>query len=353
MGNDSIEGMYMIFFRADSNLTIASGHIMRCIAIATKFIEKGHPVQFLISDDNAVDMLEHYGMPYYILNTNWQDLLDGVEETVDLMQQYKDSVLFIDSYQVTKEYVSRVKHAGIVGYLGSKKEYLGHIDFIINYSLDIDYDFYAKNYGKKTRLLLGTQYAPLRQEFSNSKFRQKQEVRSIMLTSGNSSYNGITEKILSALYAEIDESIEIDVVVGAMFSDKESLRKKYAGVKNIHLYENVKSMAEIMKKVDLAISANGTTVYELSAIGVPVVSFAMVEEQLKSSKAMARAKAVAYCGASYENEKMCIKEIINQVHFLSTSNEMRNEMIKRAHDLIDGQGCNRIRETIENMIGEK
>ena len=63
----------MIFFRADSNDIIASGHIMRCISLASYFKEMKFDVLFLIADNNAVPLLQEADMPFCILNSKWDN----------------------------------------------------------------------------------------------------------------------------------------------------------------------------------------------------------------------------------------------------------------------------------------
>ena len=58
----------MVFFRADSNKQIASGHIMRCISIAQAFKDAGEDVTFLIADENPILMLERAEMKYHNLH---------------------------------------------------------------------------------------------------------------------------------------------------------------------------------------------------------------------------------------------------------------------------------------------
>ena len=352
MGNDSGEREAMIFIRTDSNSVISGGHVMRCIAIAQALVEKGKQVCFLLSDDNAADILEEKNLSHVVLHTNWENLEEGVESTIELMKDYKESILLIDSYNVTKRYVELVKRWGIVGYLGSKKENLGNIDFIINYNLKIDYDFYKKNYEKRTKLLLGPEYAPLRKEFQTTIPMYREEVKNILITTGNTSKDNAIEKILLAIYSEISENIIINVVIGRMFENVEILYKRYNAIQTVHLYENVTELAPLMKKCDLAISANGTTVYELAALGIPIISFAMVEEQVESAEALSAAGVVAYCGKYYSDEELCVNQIVKKVKYFIEHNGERIHMAQKAHAKIDGNGCRRIQAFIEKIKKE-
>ena len=157
----------MFFIRVDSNQTISGGHIMRCLAIAKALIINGKDVTFLIADDNPVEVLKQNRVSYVILNSDWQDLMSDLEQTIKVLSQENDPYLLIDTYCITKEYVEGLKAYAKVGYLGSKSEYLGNLDFLINYSSYIDYNYYKNNYFNGTKLLLGISYAPLRDEFQN------------------------------------------------------------------------------------------------------------------------------------------------------------------------------------------
>lgn len=107
-------------------------------------------------------------------------------------------------------------------------------------------------------------------------------------------------------------------------------------------HDNVKSMSVLMKECDLAISANGTTVYELSAMGLPTISFAMVEEQVNSAEAMSRLGVIDYCGRSYMNKDECVKLIVERVNYYINHHGDLINLAQKAHDLIDGNGCRNI-----------
>ena len=99
----------MVFFRADSNNTIASGHIMRCMSIAKEFIKRGIQVQFIIADNNSVKMLSEAGMNYIVLDSDWKDLMSEVDRVRDILLQYDNPVMIVDTYSIEKEYVDAMK----------------------------------------------------------------------------------------------------------------------------------------------------------------------------------------------------------------------------------------------------
>jgi spore coat polysaccharide biosynthesis predicted glycosyltransferase SpsG len=109
-------------------------------------------------------------------------------------------------------------------------------------------------------------------------------------------------------------------------------------------------MSALMKDCNLAISANGTTVYELCAIGVPVISFAMVEEQVRSAEAMQKFGFIDYCGVSYDDKYGCISRILKRVsHYISVPDDLP-KLAKRAHDVIDGKGVYKIVDALRSLL---
>ena len=329
----------MFFIRADSNTTISGGHIMRCLAIANALVERGEKVCFLLADDNPIPVLEESGFSYVNLCSNWQDLMTDVEQVKAILSKEETPFLLIDTYCVTREYVEELKPLCKIAYLGSKQVYLGKLDFLINYSTDIDHVFYRSNYDKQTITLLGPSYAPLRKEFQNVVPAYRKQMKSILITTGNTDRHHMVASLIDCLLPVVTEaSVKLEVVVGRMFDDKEELHINYNKIPNVTLYENVKSMSTLMKKCDLAISANGTTVYELSAMGIPTITFAMVEEQVKSAEALSGLGVIDYCGRSFENQKECVTKIVKQVKYYLENSDKMIELAKKAHELIDGNG---------------
>lgn len=340
----------MFFFRVDSNSCIAGGHVMRCLAIANILLKMEQRVCFLVADDNSSQLLNHNGINFIVLHSDWHDLMTDSEKVRRILEKEISPILVVDTYSITKEYVECLKPYCKMVYLGSKMEQLGPLDLLINYSVSIDFDFYKNNYSLGTNLLLGPSYAPLREEFQNSTKDYKKHIERVLLTTGNTDKDNIVDRILKSLLPEIGGTgIIIDVIVGRMFDDKKNLHDNYNECVNVCLHENVKSMSHLMKECDLAISANGTTVYELSAIGIPTITFAMVEEQKKNAEAMAIRNVIDYCGESFADPNGCVEKIKERVIYYLSNNMELIGLAHRAHSFIDGKGCQRIADSLIDL----
>lgn len=340
----------MIYFRVDSNSIIASGHVMRCLSIADECRTCGIDCEFLIADKNPIQMIERAGFSYEVLNSKWDDLEQEIHKVKDILKETEKPLLIIDTYYVTAHYIENLLPVAKVCYLGSKKENLGALSALINYSTDVDYTFYKQTYDLKTKLLLGPGYAPLRKEFYQVDHVLTPEIRHILLTTGNTDPQNMVGMILKELIElSFFDELTIDVVVGNMFQNNDILFDNFKE-DNILFHQHVTSMSNLMKHSDLAISANGTTVYELVASHVPAITFAMVREQEASAEALEKLGVVTYCGSSYINHKKCIQKIVDKIKQYYIHPDIRILQEKRASQIIGGDGCRKIVEELKLIM---
>ena len=322
---------------------------MRCIAIAKELNKRNIEATFVVSDNNSVPILSSYGFKYIVLNVNWQDLSREKDIIENLLRDEHNPILFIDTYSITKEYVDLLKPYSKIVYLGSKKLYLGDINLLINYSADIDYSFYEQY--QNTRLLLGPKYAPLREEFYGKNKEFNNSMKRVLITVGNSDPLQFELKLLSRLYeSKHFADLSFDVVVGSLFDNKEEIFERFGEKKNIVLHSNVRGMSSLMESADFAISANGTTVYELSAMMVPTLSFSLVQEQINSANALKKLGIIDYCGEAFVNLEETINTIIEKLDYYYQNSAERKKLGERANELISGNGCQLIVDSIIRLL---
>ena len=110
-------------------------------------------------------------------------------------------------------------------------------------------------------------------------------------------------------------------------------------------------MAALMLSCDLAVSAAGTTLYELCTLGLPSVSFIMAQNQSVSARAFAAAGAIPCAGALSENADEALKVIFQFLKDFSADNSChkRKSAQKTMRGLVDGSGAMRIARALNQL----
>ena len=341
-----------VFIRTDSNKTMASGHVMRCLSLADALAEAGAEVVFVTSDDTPQEVIEARGFPVAVLGSDWRNLMDGLEQLMGLCETLPFSpVILIDTYSITKECVDALSEVARVCYLGSKGGDLGNLSLLINYSTRVDPRAYERLYAHRaTRLLLGPKYAPLRKQFSQGSKAPVDSIGRVLVTTGNTDPRGFVPRFLEAVLAdEVLRSVNYEVVVGGMFSCESAIEKVAEESGVINLNRGIRDMAPLMEICDAAVSANGTTVYELSAMGVPAVTFAMVDEQEVSAKSFAELGCTAYAGSLSEGVAAVAEKAAALLRGFVEDPGCAEKLAGNAHRLIDGGGAGRIAKEVVSL----
>lgn len=341
-----------VHIRTDANETIASGHVMRSLSVADALAAIGARVDFILSDDNAKQLIEDRGYAVRVLSSDWRNLEDGFEDIERMcLQESEHSIMLVDTYSIDRSFVERASAFSKVCYLGSKKEDLGPLSLLVNYSTIIDEAWYADAYEKRgARLLLGPKYAPLKSCFDREPIEISPTVSKVLVTTGGSDpYSFEVEFVSRALDSLSGKNLRFEIVIGRMSQDRDLLERRFADDDRVALHFNVSNMIEIMKECDLAVSANGTTVYELAAMGIPTISFAMVPEQEESAKRLMELGAVECCGSLYCDPLGVIAHAVSATDRLARDMEHRSRLAKTARGLIDGKGSRRIAKAILDL----
>ena len=100
---------------------------------------------------------------------------------------------------------------------------------------------------------------------------------------------------------------------------------------------------------DIAVSAGGTTLAELCAVGLPTVCFAIAENQLPGTAAYAAEGLMLFAGSVMTERRQVIERVVCNVRLLAMDFNKRENMAKKARSAIDGKGAYRIAEEIVHM----
>lgn len=249
------------------------------------------------------------------------------------------------------------------------------VDMLINYNIYGEEMGYEKDAAfADTKLLLGTEYVPLREEFSaGAGYAQSRKELSaetenvtpaedrlhqtaeqgrtadggiLITTGGSDSFNLAGQLLMEAMKYDALKEKEYHVVSGSLnphIGELQALAQKH---ENIHIHCNVTNMAELMAESEVALSAGGSTLYELCAVGVPVIAFSFAENQERLVQTFVK-RGIAQYGGNYRTDgNKMIQNTIAGLETLLEDKNLRTEYRKKARTLVDGKGADRIAEAI-------
>lgn len=343
----------MIYIRVDGNEIIATGHVMRCLSIAVQLQKLGNSVKFLVADDRPCDMIRSAGFQAEVLHTVWNDLNQETEVLCRYLREQQASVLLLDSYFVTPEYLQALSEQVKVIYIDDLNRFLYPVHTVINYG-NWSYNFhYEEKYADEamnTRFLLGCQYAPLREEFEYQPYVVKNKVERVLITVGGTDQLNITGALLQQLLKEKELSdIEYHAIIGCFNQHKEQLSDFAKNNRNVHLHENVTNMAGWMRSCDVAISAGGSTLYELCACGTPTICLEIADNQ-RGSRVWEQEGYMYYAGNAADDIRACVNRCMEHLIEYKNSYEARKRHSEKQQALVDGLGAGKIAEYIDGIM---
>ncbi len=334
-----------LVIRADASTQIGTGHIMRCLALALAWQEKGGQAMFVLANKSPAleARLQLEGMKVVYLSVEAGSSEDA-KQTADFVHQFAAQWLVVDGYHFGAEYQKAIKNFGVsllfLDDYGHADHY--YADLVLNQNISAHEDLYQRR-EVFTRLLLGTQYVLLRREFWQWRVWQREInpiARKLLVTLGGSDPDNVTLKVIHALPQVNVDDLEVIIVVGGSNPHYEVLQAEVAASKlSISLQQNVNNMPKLMAWADLAISAGGSTNWELAFMGLPSLLITVADNQKVIAQHLGGIGATTNLGW---HEAINTEQIVETIVHLSQSYIIRTKMSEMGRQLVDGEGCKRV-----------
>lgn len=344
-----------LLIQADASTKMGTGHIMRCLALAQEWQTQGGYVTFISRYDNRGlgDRVEKEGFKLVKLE---ESCSEEVVRTLaaEVLVSHPGAWVVLDGYHFTPEYQQWIKETGHPLLVIDDMAHLDHYyaDVILNQNIHAQKLSYDTE--KHTRLLLGTDYALLRREFRAWQGWQRKGVESatkVLVTLGGADPDNVTLKVIQAFQEMNHSGLEAKILVGLANPHLNRLRESIkSSVHNLQLLTHVAKMPELMAWADIAVSAGGSTCWELVFMGVPNVIIVLADNQREVALELAAAKASLNLGWF---EKVTVASLAQALRTLLQSYELRQHMRNTGRSLVDGRGAARVVEALkaEDKIG--
>lgn len=356
--------------RADASLQIGSGHIMRCLTLAYFLEEQGHDITFICRehDGHLADFIHQKGFGVQLLaksenlsfNKNYahSDWLgksenDDFAECQPILTALQPDWLAIDHYAIGKNWEVQVKQLLpnakilVIDDLADREH---DCEILIDQTFGRKNEDYQSLVPKSCRLLLGTRYALLREEFgkwreiSLNRRKNLTQPKTILVNLGGVDKDNITLQILQRLQNFCEQSAQsfgVTVVMGKTAPHIDSVQN-FAKTANFtcDVLVGVSNMAELMANADLAIGAGGSTSWERCCLGVPTLLVVLADNQRHLAKVLDDEQAVISLDDLANFDKaftLNFEKLLNNA----------NKLSKKASQIVDGQGATRVSNQID------
>jgi len=364
-------GMSTLLLRADAGPQIGMGHVMRCLALAEPWLQAGSAVTLLTApragdlqspsagSDNPTERrlqtagtdalrarAESLGVSLRELSTPSGSPADAAE-TIALAQSLRANWLVLDGYHFDAAFQRAVKAANLRLLVFDDTAHAAHYaaDFILNQNLGATAALYPHR-EPTTRLLLGPRFVQLRSEFAASsrsaehrsagasapsKAEQCSALR-LLVTLGGSDPNNVTTQVLSAF--AVIPNLTTDIVLGPANPHAAALQSPISDLPSpISFHINPPDLPALMARADFAICAGGTTAWELSFLGIPMLVLVLAENQRNNAEQLAATGAAIHT---------TITSLAADLRAILADALRRAEMSRRARALVDGLGSFRV-----------
>jgi UDP-2,4-diacetamido-2,4,6-trideoxy-beta-L-altropyranose hydrolase len=333
-----------LIIRTDASTFMGIGHVMRCLALAQAFQDSGGRVVVAMAQStlSILKRLDAEGIEVVRLSSIPGSMQDAIEfSCVALSRQASWAIL--DGYQFDSDYQLSLKEAGlktlVVDDMGECEHY--YSDLVLNQNAHADATMY-RNCESYTTLLLGPRYAMLRREF-NSWREWKRGIpavaKNILVSMGGSDPNNVTLQVVRTLRSLNLAETKITIVVGGSNPNLDLLRQELKASETIELAHDPSNMPELMARADVAISAAGSTCWEMCLLGLPSILLDLAPNQLPLAQTLDQTGSSIHAGSS---EKVGEKELARKLQSLLLSRELRDKMSRRTREWVDGKGAERV-----------
>ena len=329
-----------VIIRVDGNAQIGLGHIYRGIAIA-EMLKDNFDIQFITKLDSTIAPIIDAGFNYTLLPENLEIFKEPewYKQNID-----KNCIIVLDGYNFTEDYQQKIKNLNFkLVYIDDLAKGIQKADIVINHCPGIKRSDYKTE--PFTKLALGLDFAILRPAFLKAAKEKRaiKELDTAFVCFGGADENDFTFKVSLAL-VEISQIKKINIVIGDAYKHSVMFNLKKTQ-KKINVYKNLSEneLVKVMKDSNFAIAPASTTLLELLAVKMPIITGFSADNQLKIYNGIFEKENILGIGSFHLVDSLKMKATILKFIKKSRQKEFENGQ------LIDGNSKIHLTELINKI----
>lgn len=335
----------MLFVRADASTTIGTGHVMRMLALAQAWRRRGGEAIFVCSEcpTELQERLKREGFAVHVLNAS-----PGSEEDLraflEILLEADKPRVALDNYHFNCDYQTAVRQVASRLLLVDDYAHLDqyNCDILLNQNLGAN-SLGLKEKAGGAQLLLGSKFILLREEFLNLekiKPTSQSERLRLLITMGGSDAHNVTSALLAHLKHLVTQPLEVRVLLGSANLHTHEVQSLSATMPfPTEVIINTADMPSYLLWADAAITAGGSTCWEMAYMGVPMAVVVVAENQAKIAEHLDREGMAINLGW---HSNLANYKVRDRLQFFLNNKEARTQLEEKAKQVVDGKGSARI-----------
>lgn len=306
------------------------GHLARCSALWNAFDNIGIQPHFIVNGDEAVkDFLK--GMDCTLIH--WLSLTPEIKSII-----LQSDIVVVDSYLAEIGFYQFISdHVSVPLFFDDDRRLSYPRGIVLNAAVKAS----SLNYPAQDSLiyLLDTSYLALRKEFCGpiSKLT-RDHIESVLITFGGDDSRDLTSKVLQELNHCFPKLIK-NVVIGKGFPFARNIERAKDSCTVLHYFPCAKKMKQLMSESDIAIASGGQTLYELAAVGVPVITIQVSRNQDQNIAGWSEIGFIEHAG--WWEDPDVYKKAVGKIQSLSDK-ALREFKVSLGSRYVDGRGASRV-----------
>jgi UDP-2,4-diacetamido-2,4,6-trideoxy-beta-L-altropyranose hydrolase len=341
-----------LIVRADGSHAVGAGHLMRCLALTHAWRDRGGAVTFVTycESDALVARLGDASDELVRLPAPHPSNADRAR-LLELAAHHPGATVALDGYGFDVAYHRPLRAAGhrllLLDDHAHQPRY--EADWILNQNTIATPALYAAR-APGAALLLGPAFALLRSEFVRHRGWTRPpltRVRRILVTLGGSDPDNVTLAVLRGLAAAVPADAQVRVIAGHSNAHGDSLRA-FASAQpfDCTILTGVDDMPAELMAADVAVSAAGTTTWELAFLQLPALIVTTADNQGTNAAAMEQRGATRDLGRP---DAGLAARVARELRALVADTAALNAMARAGRTVIDGQGAGRVVDALRAL----
>lgn len=304
-----------VAIRTDASSRIGTGHVMRCLTLASELKKLGARVDFICRahDGNLIERIRQDGYvvhslvidpqfqlgPSSLFHANWLGATQ--EEDAKLckavLERLHSDWVIVDHYSIDITWEKEIRaYAKRIMVIDDLADRVHDCDLLLDQNLGRAPNDYSCLVPDICSVFLGPSNALIREEFWKRRYDKKNVNKSkpcILIFFGGTDIHDYTSRTIVLLHNMGVTNVE--VVVGKNNTNQEKI-KTFCNKIDYNCYLETNQMESLMHKADMYIGAGGCTILERIMMRLPSVTIAVAENQIEPLKFFAQTGACIYLG---------------------------------------------------------